>query len=256
MRRFSHASFPTQASATPAGLTERARLRSVFRAKPQPCVCRILRKLQRLASVAALAAALPGRSAAPSRINDLCAVFDQKAGWFEDWKQAAELTQRKRGVPVPVLMATLRKESGFQHDAKPPRTWLLGFIPWKRVSTAYGYSQALDATWAQYQRETGNESADRTDFADAVDFVGWYHAKTAKTFGVARRRRLQSLPRLLFRLVRLRARRLEGEARPAGLRPRDRADGARLRRPAQVLRPCRRDAGPDSGAPRQGRACI
>jgi hypothetical protein len=142
-------------------------------------------KIAGLALVAALAAALPGRSAAPSRINDLCAVFDQKAGWFEDWKHAAEQTQRKRGVPVPVLMATLRKESGFQHNAKPPRTWLLGFIPWKRVSTAYGYSQALDATWAQYQRETGNESADRTNFADAVDFVGWYHAKTAKTFGVA-----------------------------------------------------------------------
>ena len=139
-----------------------------------------------IASVAALAAALPGRSAAPSQINDLCAVFDQKAGWLEDWKQAAEQTQRKRGVPVPVLMATLRKESGFQHDAKPPRTRLFGFIPWKRVSTAYGYSQALDATWAQYQRETGNKSADRTDFADAVDFVGWYHAKTAKSFGVER----------------------------------------------------------------------
>jgi hypothetical protein len=139
-----------------------------------------------IASVAALAAALPGRSAAPSQINDLCAVFDQKAGWFEDWKQAAEQTQRKRGVPVPVLMATLRKESGFQHDAKPPRTMLLGFIPWKRVSTAYGYSQALDGTWQQYQRETGNKSADRTNFADAVDFVGWYHAKTAKAFGVER----------------------------------------------------------------------
>jgi hypothetical protein len=142
-------------------------------------------KIAGLALVAAMAAALPGRSAAPGRINDLCAVFDQKAGWFEDWKHAAEQTQRKRGVPVPVLMATLRKESGFQHNAKPPRKWLLGFIPWGRVSTAYGYSQALDATWALYQRETGNESADRTDFADAVDFVGWYHAKTAKTFGVA-----------------------------------------------------------------------
>jgi hypothetical protein len=136
------------------------------------------------AFVAFLVAALPGRSAAPSQINNLCAVFDQKNGWFEDWKLAAEQTQRKRGVPVPVLMATLRKESGFQHDATPPRTLLLGFIPWKRVSTAYGYSQALDATWAQYQRETGNDAADRTVFADAVDFVGWYHAKTAKTFGI------------------------------------------------------------------------
>ena len=63
---------------------------------------------------------------------------------------------------------------------------LLGFIPWTRVSSAYGYSQALDGTWAQYRRETGNFAARRTDFSDAVDFVGWYHAKTADTFGVAR----------------------------------------------------------------------
>jgi hypothetical protein len=83
-------------------------------------------------------------------------------------------------------MATLRKESGFQHNAKPPRRLLLGFIPWKRVSSAYGYSQALDGTWAQYQKETGKASAKRNDFADAVDFVGWYHSKTADMYGVAK----------------------------------------------------------------------
>ena len=140
-----------------------------------------------IASVAVLSAGLASYSAAPRRIDDLCAVFDQKGGWFEDdWKQAAEQVHRKRGVPVPVLMATLRKESGFQHNAKPPRTMLLGFIPWKRVSSAYGYSQALDGTWAQYQKETGNPSARRNDFADAVDFVGWYHSKTADIYGVAK----------------------------------------------------------------------
>lgn len=140
-----------------------------------------------IASVAVLSAGLAGYSAAPSRIDDLCAVFNEKSGWFaEDWKLAAEQVHRKRGIPVPVLMATLRKESGFQHNAKPPRQMLLGFIPWKRISSAYGYSQALEGTWAQYQKETGNPSAKRNDFADAVDFVGWYHSKTAKQFGVAK----------------------------------------------------------------------
>ena len=28
--------------------------------------------------------------------------------------------------------------------------------------------------------------ARRSSFADAVDFVGWYHAKTADTYGVAK----------------------------------------------------------------------
>jgi len=138
-----------------------------------------------IAGVAVLSAGLASYSATPGRIDDLCAVFDQKRGWLQDdWKRAAERVQRKRGVPVPVLMATLRKESGFQHNAKPPRRLLLGFIPWKRVSSAYGYSQALDGTWAQYQKETGKKSAKRDNFRDAVDFVGWYHAKTADRYGI------------------------------------------------------------------------
>jgi hypothetical protein len=54
-----------------------------------------------------------------------------------------------------------------------------------RKSSAYGYSQALNGTWSQYQLETGKFAARRTKFADAVDFIGWYHAKTAEKYGVA-----------------------------------------------------------------------
>jgi hypothetical protein len=130
--------------------------------------------------------ALSACATAPSHINNVCAVFDQNDGWFDNWQSAAQRTQQKYGIPVPVLMATVRKESGFKSNAKPPRTRLLGFIPWKHVSSATGFSQALDGTWSQYQRETGNWAARRTKFADAVDFVGWYHSKTADTYGVAR----------------------------------------------------------------------
>ncbi len=142
--------------------------------------------LSKIVAVFALVLALSACASAPSHINNVCRVFDQKNGWFENWRTAAEKSERKYGVPVPVLMATLRKESGFQHNAKPPRTMLLGFIPWKRASSAYGYSQALAGTWTQYQKETGNGSAKRNNFADAVDFVGWYHSKTADRFGVSR----------------------------------------------------------------------
>ena len=55
-----------------------------------------------------------------------------------------------------------------------------------RLVSATGFSQALDGTWSQYQSETGNWAARRTKFADAVDFVGWYHSKTADSYGVAR----------------------------------------------------------------------
>lgn len=140
----------------------------------------------RVLAIVLLAAGLAACATPPSRINNVCAVFDQRDGWINNWHAAAKRAERKHGVPVPVLMATVRKESGFKGNARPPRGKLLGFIPWKRASSAYGYSQALDGTWSQYRLETGNFSARRSNFADAIDFVGWYHAKTAARFGVAR----------------------------------------------------------------------
>ena len=32
----------------------------------------------------------------------------------------------------------------------------MGFIPWRRPSSAYGYPQAKDDTWDWYIRKTGN----------------------------------------------------------------------------------------------------
>lgn len=138
--------------------------------------------------IAAVAATVTvsGCASKPERINDVCAVFAQKDGWFNSWKSQAKRAERKYGVPVPVLMATVRMESGFKSNARPPRKKILGFIPWKRPSSAYGYSQALDGTWRQYQVETGRFGARRGDFGDAIDFVGWYHAKSADTLGIAR----------------------------------------------------------------------
>lgn len=123
-------------------------------------------------------------STPPTAINDVCSVFAQRDGFLRDWHADAKRTERKYGIPVPVLMATMRVESGFDGDAKPPRRKLVGFVPWKRPSTAYGYSQALNGTWAQYQKETRSPMARRTNFSDSVDFVGWYYSKTVEKYGV------------------------------------------------------------------------
>jgi len=129
--------------------------------------------------------ALSACAGKPDRINDVCAVFAQNNGWTSNWQRSANRASRKHGIPAHVLMATIRMESGFDGRARPPRKKILGFIPGKHISTAYGYSQALDGTWAEYQRETGDWSARRTNFADAVDFVGWYHGKSVRTLGIA-----------------------------------------------------------------------
>ncbi|PZM12839.1 transglycosylase SLT domain-containing protein [Rhizobium tubonense] len=138
----------------------------------------------RIAFVAPLVL-LAGCASAPHEIRNTCAIFEQRDGLFNNWRRAAERTEREYGVPVPILMATIYAESGFNPYARPPRTKLFGFIPWTRPSSAYGYSQALNGTWSRYQGETGHWGASRTNFADAIDFVGWYHAQSHVQNGIA-----------------------------------------------------------------------
>lgn len=125
-------------------------------------------------------------STPPTAINDVCAVFAQRDGFFNDWYDDARRAERRYNIPVNVIMATMRVESGFDGDARPPRRKLLGFVPWKRPSSAYGFSQALDGTWEQYRKETGRSMARRGDFSDSVDFIGWYYGKTIEKYGVPR----------------------------------------------------------------------
>lgn len=106
----------------------------------------------------------------PSAPDQICRVFEENDDWLDDAQEAAE----RWGIEVPILMAFMRHESSFRDDAKPPRTKLLWFIPWKRPSSAYGYAQATDEAWDEYRRSTGNRWADRDDFDDAADFIGWF----------------------------------------------------------------------------------
>src|SRR6218665_3940365 len=125
--------------------------------------------------IALMALTLTACASAPSRITNACAIFDQRDGFFNNWSKQAKAVERQYGVPVPILMATIYVESGFQPYARPPRKYVLGIIPWGRISSAYGYAQALDGTWSHYQRDTGRWAASRTDFGDAIKFVAWYH---------------------------------------------------------------------------------
>ena len=124
-------------------------------------------------------------TAPPTSINDVCAVFSQREGFMGGWHDEARRAEKKHGIPVHVLMATMRVESAFDHDARPVgKRRFFGLLPGKRMSSAFGYSQALDGTWKQYRDETGRRSARRTNFTDSIDFIGWYYAKTVAKFQV------------------------------------------------------------------------
>ncbi len=110
----------------------------------------------------------------PRNPDNLCLIFKEK----QDWYEAAVETREKWGAPVHIPMAIMRQESAFRSDAAPPMEYFLWIIPIGRASDAYGYSQAKGPAWEEYVEETGNWFADRDDFADAIDFIGWYMDKT------------------------------------------------------------------------------
>ncbi len=117
----------------------------------------------------------------PTRQDDACAILGQRPGWLRDMRKAEAVW----GAPISVQMAIIWKESSFRSRAKTRRTFFLGSIPTGRISTAYGFSQALDGTWDDYQRSTGRRNARRNDYGDSTDFIGWYMSESKRRNGVA-----------------------------------------------------------------------
>lgn len=121
-------------------------------------------------------------TAPPQNPANSCDIFSEKGGWYAHAHDSYE----KWGVPVHVQLAIIHQESRFVHDAKPPRTRLLWVIPWTRPSSAYGYGQIKDSTWDWYRKSTGNRWANRDDFDDVVDFIGWYGNMSHRMLGISR----------------------------------------------------------------------
>jgi hypothetical protein len=115
----------------------------------------------------------------PHHTENLARIFEQ----YPDWYQDAKKSEQKWGVPVATQMAIINQESSFSARAKPPRKKLLWIIPWKRPSSAYGYSQALNGTWSDYCCNIG-KNAKRHEFAAATDFIGWYGSRANKKAGI------------------------------------------------------------------------
>ena len=118
----------------------------------------------------------------PAKQENICSIFEQKSSWY----RLANKSYEKWGAPIHVQMSILRQESAFQNRVKPERTKILGVIPWKRKSSAFGYTQAIDATWDWYRTENKKPLASRVNFADAIDFTGWYINKSNKINGISK----------------------------------------------------------------------
>ena len=130
----------------------------------------------------ALASCGGGNYSAPRNLDDACAILAQRPAY---WK-AMKATERRWGVPVSVQMAAIYQESKFIGNARTPHRYALGVIPMGRQSSAYGYSQALDGTWEEYQQSEGGRGSKRDDIADATDFMGWYMHQSSERLGISK----------------------------------------------------------------------
>ena len=116
----------------------------------------------------------------PADVSNACTILEERKPWYH----AAITAQKNWNMPPALTLAFIHQESSFKGNARPPRKKLLGFIPWKRPTSAYGYAQAIKSSWKQYKEETGKRFARRSSFKSAVDFMGWYNNKSVKTLGI------------------------------------------------------------------------
>jgi hypothetical protein len=123
-----------------------------------------------------------GSYSAPRQLDDACAIIRERPQYL----RAMEKTERRWNVPVHVQMATIYQESKFIGNARTPYTYTLGVIPMGRQSTAYGYSQALNGTWEEYQKSAGGRRSKRDDIEDATDFMGWYMDESSRSLGISK----------------------------------------------------------------------
>ncbi len=120
-------------------------------------------------------------SSPPESVADICNIFEDRRSWYN----AAKRAEQRWGIPVSVNMAFIYQESSFRSRAKPDRNRFLWIFPGRRPSSAYGYAQALDETWLEYEQKSGNSRASRANFEDAIDFVAWYNANSARISNIS-----------------------------------------------------------------------
>lgn len=127
-----------------------------------------------------LVAAWALRPPPPPTQGDLCSIFERHPHWYDHARDA----EARWRIPVATLMAFIQLESGFRRGARPPREYVLGIIPWRRLSSAYGYGQIQDAVWGEYIEARPGIGRSRRHIDDVLDFIGWYNRATVERLGI------------------------------------------------------------------------
>jgi hypothetical protein len=112
----------------------------------------------------------------PKNIDDACEMYRDFPGWLSVGKEV----QKRWGTPLSLQLAVIYTESRFEAQAQPKREFMHLF----HKSSARGYAQALDSVWRIYVHSTHQLGADRENFSEASDFIGWYTHISKERFGM------------------------------------------------------------------------
>lgn len=126
-----------------------------------------------------------GAGCAPNDVNknhDVCYIYKKNY----DWYRSVIKVEKKYGIKSSTIMAIVAQESNYKYNARPPRNYILGIIPWGYKSTAVGYAQVINGAWADYLKENPGLFKSRIRFKNAVDFIGWYLDKGSKKLKVSK----------------------------------------------------------------------
>lgn len=114
--------------------------------------------------------------------HDVCYIFNKNYSWY----RSVIHVEKKYHIKSSIIMAIVAQESNYQYNARPPRNYILGIIPWGYKSTAVGYAQVINGAWADYLKDNPGFFKSRTRFRDAVDFIGWYLDRGSKKLKISK----------------------------------------------------------------------
>ena len=102
---------------------------------------------------------------------NICPTLNAHPNWY----QQVLLSHQRWGVPIATELAIIDHESHFNPMAKTRNKSINGVaIPGTHITSASGFTQALNGTWRLYQLKTHHWHARRSSFRDSADFVGWF----------------------------------------------------------------------------------
>lgn len=91
---------------------------------------------------------------------------------YPHWRQPLALAKKNWRLEPATALAVIYQESKFNPKALSNQK-------------AYGYPQALDRTWFEYQKLRPAPNALRSRFDDSVDFIGFYFYRSSKAINLS-----------------------------------------------------------------------